>query len=160
MDDILSLHINAHPCDDKSTFEQTTARRNHNDIRCASQCSKSLTTRLFVPQVVQTSIKYIIKSPVTGPLWGEPSITSRFPSQKTSHSEKVSMSWRLLVGSKLLLDTLLIVISAGREPSLNELNLFPYYELGRTWEGNDTKCLITLAVNNSLFDNWHYVMDW
>ena len=59
------------------------------------RCLKSLATRQFVQQLAQiNNIKTPPKSRISGPLWGIPSVTGGFPSQRASNTESVSISWR------------------------------------------------------------------
>ena len=71
----------------------------YSDVTWTSWGLKSLTTRWFAQQIVQTNKEYI-----TNPLWWESTAvfvigfhveaTVRSPSQRASNAESVSISWR------------------------------------------------------------------
>ena len=61
-----------------------------NPIYYSEGIMRSIASWLFTQLIVYSRIKINIKAPRHWPLWGEPPVTGRFPSQRTSNAEMFS----------------------------------------------------------------------
>ena len=66
----------------------------YSDVTMTITASQTICPRLFAQPYVWANIKENIKAHVTGPLWGESTVTGGFPSQRASNTGNFSMEWR------------------------------------------------------------------
>ena len=74
------------------TYRPSRQNSHYINVIMTAMNLKSPASRLFTQPLIQAQIKENIKASCHWPLWGE--FTGKFPAQRASNAEKVSIWWR------------------------------------------------------------------